>query len=188
MATEEEVRIIIKAAADQAIGELGKLNSSLVTSQKQTAGVTSKIAGMRTAYYAVIGVLTTVAAVTAKVIKATAEQEAVEAQLVAVLKSTQGAAGLAKEELLDMAGAMQQASIYSDETIVKSQSLLLTFTKIGRDVFPQAEQAILDVSTAMGQDLQQTTIQIGKALQDPILGITALRRVGFSFPRRNSNR
>jgi hypothetical protein len=37
------------------------------------------------------------------------------------------------------------------------------------------------MSTALGTDLKSASIQVGKALQDPILGITALRRVGVNF-------
>jgi hypothetical protein len=37
------------------------------------------------------------------------------------------------------------------------------------------------MSAALGQDLQGSIIMIGKALNDPIQGVTALRRVGVSF-------
>ena len=53
--------------------------------------------------------------------------------------------------------------------------------KIGKDIFPEATKTMLDMSTALGQDLKSSAIQLGKALQDPILGITALRRVGVNF-------
>jgi uncharacterized phage infection (PIP) family protein YhgE len=57
----------------------------------------------------------------------------------------------------------------------------LTFTNIGRDVFPETVKAVQDVSTAMGQDLNQSAIQVGKALNDPVEGLSALRRVGIQF-------
>jgi hypothetical protein len=59
--------------------------------------------------------------------------------------------------------------------------VLATFTSIKGVNFDDATSAILDVSQALGQDLQSSTIQIGKALNDPINGITALSRVGVSF-------
>jgi len=46
---------------------------------------------------------------------------------------------------------------------------------------PQATETVLDMSTALGQDTKSSAVQLGKALQDPILGITALRRVGVNF-------
>jgi truncated hemoglobin YjbI len=61
------------------------------------------------------------------------------------------------------------------------QSLLLTFTQIKDTIFTQATPAILDLATRMGGDLNGAAIQVGKALNDPIKGITALSRVGVSF-------
>ena len=58
---------------------------------------------------------------------------------------------------------------------------MLTFTGVGKDVFPQAIQTVLDMSQALGQDLKSSTVQLGKALNSPIDGITALSRVGVSF-------
>ena len=37
------------------------------------------------------------------------------------------------------------------------------------------------MSVAMGTDLQSATVMVGKALQDPVAGLTALRRIGVSF-------
>lgn len=42
------------------------------------------------------------------------------------------------------------------------------------------------MSVALGQDMKSSAIQVGKALQDPILGLTALRRVGVNFNEQQS--
>jgi hypothetical protein len=110
-----------------------------------------------------------------------AESEQAMAQLDAVLKSTGGAAGMTRDELTNLAESLQKVTTYDDEAIIGAESLMLTFTKIGKEVFPQAIATVLDMSTALGQDLQSSTIQLGKALNDPIKGITALSRVGVSF-------
>lgn len=109
------------------------------------------------------------------------KQESAEKQLEQRLKSTGHAAGLTADELKKMASALQQVTTVGDETIIEAQGLLLTFTKIGRDVFPQAIKAVLNMSQALGQDLKSSALQLGKALNDPILGMTALRRVGVNF-------
>lgn len=108
-------------------------------------------------------------------------QEAVITQLEARLKSTKGAAGLTKDELLKMASGLQAVTTYGDETVVEAENLLLTFTNIGKKVFPDALETVLDMSTALGQDLKGSAIQLGKSLNDPIEGVTALKRVGVSF-------
>lgn len=109
------------------------------------------------------------------------EAERIQAQLVATIKSTGGAAGLAVNQLNDMADALMRATTFDDESINQVQGLLLTFTKIGSDVFPRATEAVLDMSTALGVDLKSAAMQVGKALNDPVAGLTALSRAGVQF-------
>ena len=71
--------------------------------------------------------------------------------------------------------------------IQSGANVLLTFTNIrnevgrGNDIFNQATGLALDMSVALGHDLASSNIQLGKALNDPIKGITALQRVGVAF-------
>ena len=116
-----------------------------------------------------------------KIIELAGRQEQAETKLNAVLKSTGGIAGVTANELKKMASGLQEVTSFGDEAIIEAQSLLLTFTKVGEDVFPKATETILNMSTAMGQDLQSATIQLGKALNDPITGISALSRVGVQL-------
>lgn len=110
-----------------------------------------------------------------------AAAEEVTAQLQAVLKSTGGAAGVTEKQINNYANSMSQLTKYEDDAIVAAQSMLLTFTNVGSGVFDDASTAILNVSAAMGTDLQGSAIQVGKALNDPIKGISALSRVGVTF-------
>jgi len=114
-------------------------------------------------------------------VKAFIVQEKVETQLNAVLKSTQHAAGLTAKEIKNMAASLQGVTTFGDEAIIAGQNMLLTFTKIGKDVFPGATEAMLDMAEAMGTDLKTTAMQVGKALNDPIKGVTSLSRAGVQF-------
>ena len=109
------------------------------------------------------------------------ESDQALAQLNATLKSTQGELGLTSEALQGQAKAMQQLTTFDDDAVISMQAVLATFTQIKGEVFTNAVPAILDLSTKMGQDLKGSAVQVGKALNDPIAGITALRRVGVSF-------
>lgn len=109
------------------------------------------------------------------------ESDQALAQLNATLKSTQGELGLTTEALQGQAKAMQQLTTFDDDAVISMQAVLATFTQIKGEVFTNAVPAILDLSTKMGQDLKGSAVQVGKALNDPIAGITALRRVGVSF-------
>ena len=110
--------------------------------------------------------------------KAFMESELAIAQTNAVLKSTGGAAGVTADMVDKLSASIEKNTRYSDEQVRSAQNMLLTFTNIGKDVFPDATKAVADMATAMGTDLTQTSIQVGKALQDPVLGVTALQRVG----------
>ena len=169
MAKKVQVDIKTRGAA-KASKDLNKVDKGLGRLAKSAAGAAASFFGARMLLDGF-----------RSVINATREQILAETQLNAVLKSTAGAAGLNAKELTNMASALQKQTRFGDEAIIKAQSLLLTFTKVGKEVFPDAIESILNMSEAMGQDLQQGVIQVGKALNDPILGVTALRRVGVQL-------
>jgi phage-related protein len=108
----------------------------------------------------------------------------VYAQTEAVIKSTGSAAGLTAAEMANMAGAMSAASgqsLFSDDAILGAQNVLATFTNIKGENFGSATQSILDMSQALGMDLDSAAMQVGKALNDPVAGLAALSRSGVQF-------
>lgn len=117
-------------------------------------------------------------------IKEATEFQNVFAQTQAVIESTGMAAGFTAEEMANLASDLSAAngmSLFSDDAILSAQNVLATFKEIKGVKFEEATSAILDMSQAMGMDLQSTTVQVGKALNDPIAGIGALSRVGVQF-------
>ncbi len=99
----------------------------------------------------------------------------------AALRSTGGTVGFTSAELQAMAGEFQKVTTVGDEAILQMQAVLLTFTNIRGEEFEAANTAILNLSAALGTDLQSAAIQVGKALNDPIAGISALARSGIQF-------
>lgn len=152
----------------------------------KTLGIKS-LTDLRSAFQLASQAISAVTGVVKDLTGAYVEQEKQDTQLATVLKSTAGAAGLTYDELKNMAAGLQSVTTFGDESIQSAQSMLLTFTKVGKEVFPEATEAILNVSQAMGQDLKSSTIQIGKALNDPIKGITALSRVGIQLTDDQKN-
>src|SRR5258708_14493863 len=98
-----------------------------------------------------------------------------------VLKTTHDVSGMTAQAVLDLADKYSHLTKFSDDTVQSSENMLLTFTNIGKNVFPQATVATLDLARKMGGDTKNAAIQLGKALNDPITGITALQRVGVTF-------
>jgi hypothetical protein len=115
------------------------------------------------------------------------ELEQQEAQTAAVIKSTGGAAGVTAAEVTNLAEKYEGLNaLMGDEVIRSGENMLLTFRNINKEAFEPALQAGLDMNEAMGkgpEGLTSTMIQLGKALNDPTVGLTALRRVGVSFTK-----
>lgn len=171
-------RASIKAvitADDRASNALKHFGNSVESVGHKVAKI-AKIAAIGVAAAGAAAVAFGVAAV-----KAYSEAEDGIEQTRAVIKSTGGAAGVTAKQVTELSQALQKVTKFSDEEVRSAQNMLLTFTSIGKDVFPQATKTVLNMSTALGQDLKSSSIQLGKALQDPIRGITALRRVGVNF-------
>jgi hypothetical protein len=112
---------------------------------------------------------------------AAADYQKMQAATNAVIESTGGKAGVTAKQVTELANAFEKQTAIDDQVIQGAENLLLTFTNIGKDVFPEATKTVLNMSTALGQDAKTSAIQLGKALNDPINGVTALRRVGVSF-------
>jgi len=115
------------------------------------------------------------------------DSEKIAAQTDAVLKSTGHSANITAKGVTDLATALSKKTAIDDEAIQAGENMLLTFTNIrnevgkGNDIFNQATKTVTDMSVALGQDFKSSAIQLGKALNDPVAGITALQRVGVSF-------
>lgn len=140
-------------------------------------GVQRRIVGIIGAYVSFRGVQSLFRGI----IRATGEYQDVLAQVEARVRSTGGAAGVTTDQLAKMAGNLQNATTFDDAEILRAQSVLLSFTRVTEENFEAATEAVLNLSTAMGTDLQSSVTQIGKALNDPIQGITALQRSGIQF-------
>jgi Prophage tail length tape measure protein len=108
-------------------------------------------------------------------------QREAESKLNAVLEATGHAAGFNLNQLQNMASGLQSITTTGDEAILSGMSILATFKNIKGEAFEGATMAALDMSQVMGQDLKSSMVQLGKALNDPLKGITALSRVGVSF-------
>jgi hypothetical protein len=168
----------LQIAVDATQARVAKLElEKLGKTSKQTE---SAIKSTTSAVKAFVGALA-IGATISKVIAATVEQERVTAQLEATLKSTGRYTPELSANLQAMAGELQGMTAFGDEAIISMQALLLTFTQIGGENFNRAQSAILDVATAMGTDLKSAAIQVGKALNDPVLGVSALARSGIQF-------
>lgn len=111
----------------------------------------------------------------------------VNAQTEAALKSTGGAANLTMADIHALSASIGKLSAQDAELVQAGENVLLTFTSVrnevgkGNDIFNRASLAAADLSARMGTDLQSAMLLVGKAVNDPIKGMTALTRAGVQF-------
>ena len=155
---------------DQALGGAIKTFGKMEDAVKGAAGA-----------FAALGAVATVTALLTRASQEAGEAEKSMKALEQVVRSTGGAAGVSVKSVTDLTSALQKQTGVSDDALNAASALMLTFTKVGKQVFPDAMKVVNDMSVALGQDLKSSSIQVGKALNDPIKGVTALQRVGVSF-------
>lgn len=149
----------------------------------------SRLGAVKSEFAAFSSILATTGAVmfARNLMTAAATQEKALTSIKAGLKSTQYAAGLTNSELQNMASGLQKVGVIGDEVVMAGQGMLLTFTNIGRNVFPEATEVMADMALKMADmnyenvNMKDTAIQLGKALNDPIAGLNSLARVGVKF-------
>ena len=107
------------------------------------------------------------------------------AQVEAGLKSTGNAAGFTSEQLQKMASELQAKTLFGDEDILQNATAqLLTFTNIAGKEFARTQKVVADLATkSFKGDLKSASIQLGKALNDPVANLSALSRAGIQFTK-----
>ena len=169
-----------KDAADEFEGVLGKTQKAVGVMDKAIAGAAVALGGAF-----VVALKTGVESLMA--------HEKADAQTAAAIKSTGGAANVSAKQISQMADALEKKTGIDDVAIKQGSNLLLTFTKIrneagaGNDIFNQTTAIMADVATAMGKDPTSAAMMLGKALNDPVKGVSALGRAGVQFTKEQKD-
>ena len=166
---------------------IGQLVASLVMDTKQfKAGIGGATADLKGMVGSVMSIAAPLAGAFGAGAMVSAASEAVSAQrkLEAVIKATGGAAGFTSAQLQKYATDLQSVTNFEDDATVSAMAVLATFKEIKGVTFKDTVASAMDMSSVMETDLQASIVQIGKALNDPIRGVTALRKVGVSFTQQ----
>ncbi len=121
-----------------------------------------------------------------KLASAAYESQKVMAQTTAIIKATGGAAGVTATQVSNLSEKLALQIGVDDELIQKSANLLLTFKQVqnqvgeNNNIFDRAVITAQDLGNVFGS-ADAAAMQLGKALSDPVKGITALRRAGINF-------
>jgi hypothetical protein len=177
----DELKILVKAEVDKAVADLKRVDGSMTQTGKSAGNAAMSFGKVAGAVGGAVLAIRTAINVSRQLVDAYRVQEQAEAKLAGVLRATGEAAGFNSRQLRDMASGLQGLTTFGDEAILGMQSLLLTFKSIQGEAFERTTELALDLSAAFDQDLKSSAMQLGKALEDPERGLTALRRVGVSF-------
>lgn len=163
----------VGSAADEASSKGGGFFSNLLSTATGflAADVVSAISGQ------VIGFA-------ADAFEAARGTEQLMASTEQTIKTMGNAAGVSAEHVAEMAAALSDAagkSLFGDDQIQQSTNLLLTFGEIKGATLDAATALTVDLAAALGGAPQDQAMMLGKALNDPIKGITALGKAGLTF-------
>ncbi|QUM70840.1 phage tail length tape measure family protein [Sphingopyxis granuli] len=129
-----------------------------------------------------VGLTLPLTALGAAAVKGALDQRAAMGQVEAALASMGNVSGKTADQLAKAADAMEMHSLFdADAILTKVTANLLTFGNVAGEQFDRAQQAAIDMATRMGSDPQSAAVMLGKALNDPIKGISALTKVGVQF-------
>lgn len=162
------VKLLIDAK-DQASSVLAKVGSGFA---KLTAGITA--AGTAVAAWAGTKLF-------GDSVRAAEDLERQMGKLNGAIEATGGAAGLTAEEIDAMARRLDEATLGSAAGFRDAATQLLTFKSVGADVFETVLERAQDLADSGFGSLSSNAVMLGKALEDPERGLTALTRAGVTF-------
>jgi hypothetical protein len=180
------------------LAETASLLKGLKDADKATRTAGDRIkAGFKVAAAAIAAAGAAAIAFGVKAIKA-AEAAATANARIAQINESMGlfgsSVGEVNERLVKYAEATARATGIDQNSIKATQAKLLTFRELAQSAnevggeFDRATKAAIDLAAAGFGSAETNAVQLGKALQDPIKGLTALSRSGVTFNETEKER
>lgn len=172
-----EVIIDVNADTSKYEDKVKGLGGKTESMMKKAEGASFGLLGAVTAAAAGVGVVGFTS------MKAAEEAATANARLDQIYKQMGDSTGKLSKAAKDYADELSKQIGVDDEVIKAGQAKLATFSKVSDNAktMARATKAAADLSAAGFGDISSTSVQLGKALQDPIKGITALGRSGVTF-------
>ena len=128
-----------------------------------------------------LGGFTLAAVAIGKFVAAGAKAESQALKLEALLKATGFAAGQTSEDIEQLAISIGRNTLASVQGARDAAGILLTFKSISGDTFGEVLKLSQDLAAVGFGSITTAATQLGKALEEPEVGLASLRRVGVSF-------
>jgi hypothetical protein len=146
--------------------------------------VFGRVSGMALA--ATAGV-TAFSVVMSKSIGAAANYNSQMNRLRALIRGTGGAAGLTAQEIDAFSISLGENTLTSATAVRDAAGMLLSFRSISGSQFKETLSLSQDLAATMRTDLRGAAVQLAKALEQPEIGLTMLRRAGVSFTKQQKD-
>lgn len=102
----------------------------------------------------------------------------------ALLRTTSRASGQTSQSIRDMSREIALATLASVDGTEAAVQKLLTFKSISGDAFRRTLELSQDLAELGFGNIETAAVQLGKALEDPAIGLSSLRRIGVSFSQQ----
>ncbi|MGD9539094.1 MAG: phage tail length tape measure family protein [Alphaproteobacteria bacterium] len=162
----------------KATDELKRGLEDMAAPAGRVGGLLSSIGTAGLAAAAGIGV---VVGVMGSAIREAAQSEREMLRVEATIRATGRAAGVFGDEIEAFATKMSRSTLATQSDVMAAASALLTYKTVGRDAFFTVIGLAQDMVEIFGGSLLGSVQQIGRALDDPVKGLDALAKAGFTF-------
>lgn len=168
-----------------------KMNSIVSNAMSKSKKAVKALDGIGSAAAIVGGVVT---GLFTKTVADARESEKANKRLEQVFRSMGDTTGKAAKQAEDYASKLEFQIGVEDESIQLTQAKLATFKAVSSEtarmagVFDQATQYAYDLAATGFGTAEDNAVQLGKALQDPVKGIGALKRAGVTFTDQEKNK
>jgi len=180
------------------LAETASLLKGLKDADKATRTAGDRIkAGFKVAAAAIAAAGAAAIAFGVKAIKASEAAATANARIAQINESMGlfgNSVGEVNDRLIKYAEATARATGIDQNSIKATQAKLLTFRELAQSAnqvggeFDRATKAAIDLAAAGFGSAETNAVQLGKALQDPIKGLTALSRSGVTFTEAEKER
>ena len=178
----------VTSEVQRATSDLQRLQQQAGQTEQSTTRFTGAMSGsirqlalMATGIGSVTAAVTTLGLVYKRAVGEAAQFEVQHATIQAVLRATGSASGKTAEQIEQLAGSIARTTLATEDSVLEASQQLLTFRSIAGETFDRTLVAAQDLAAVGFGSVQSAAVQLGKALEDPEQGLSALRRVGVSF-------
>jgi hypothetical protein len=198
MAAKDGIRVHIYGDYDdkqinKAIKGLNSLRKESGQSESTFAKLGKSAIGLGAAFGVGFAGVSTLANVFRDSIAEAQEAIKVNAATAQIIKATGSAANVTAEQVADLSQSLSEQIAVDDELIQSSANLILTFKNVANQgtglaaIFDRTVLAAQDLSAAGFGDAESAAKMLGKALNDPERGLTALSRAGVTFTQQQKD-